>query len=87
MIRNAALAFIIYTLQFPSLLGGLADADGVSLGYPRFRNSASQDNAGIVLVDKHTYRHCHNIHTRTYCHKNDRLPINWPPLSDTPHRT
>ena len=41
---------------------------------------------GIQLVDKREYRHCHNIGTRVYCHKKDRLPQNWPPLSDTPHR-
>lgn len=87
MKRSAALAIIIYILQFPSLFGGLVDAAGLSLCYAGVPNSASQTNAGIVLVDKHTYRHCHNIHTRTYCHKSDRLPINWPPLSDTPHRT
>ncbi|MFA5955979.1 hypothetical protein [Hyphomicrobium sp.] len=40
----------------------------------------------LVFVDAHSYRHCHNIHTRTYCHKRDRLPTNWPPLSDTPHQ-
>ena len=41
---------------------------------------------GIQSVDKREYRHCHNIGTRVYCHKKDRLPRNWPPLSDTPHR-
>lgn len=48
-------------------------------------NRFGASNAGIELVDAHGYRHCHNIHTRTYCHKRDRLPMNWPPLSDTPH--
>ena len=38
------------------------------------------------LADARSYRHCHNIHTRAYCHKRDRLPVNWPPLSDTPSR-
>lgn len=42
--------------------------------------------SSIILVDAHSYRHCHNIHTRVYCHKRDRLPMNWPPLSDTPHQ-
>lgn len=36
------------------------------------------------LADARSYRHCHNIHTRVYCHKSDRLPVNWPPHSDTP---
>lgn len=40
---------------------------------------------GLVhLADARDYRHCHNIHTRVYCHRRDRLPMNWPPLSDTP---
>ena len=30
------------------------------------------------------YRHCHVVHTRVYCHKDERLPVNWPPLSNTP---
>lgn len=38
----------------------------------------------IQLADGRNYRHCHNIHTRVYCHKGDRLPVNWPPHSDTP---
>jgi hypothetical protein len=37
------------------------------------------------LIDAHEYRHCHVVHTRTYCHKRERLPMNIPPLSDTPH--
>lgn len=39
----------------------------------------------IILIDAHPYRHCHYIHTRVYCHKRDRLPMNWPPNTDTPH--
>lgn len=87
MKRSAALAFVLCTVQFPTFFGGSADADGLLAGLRGFGNSTSKANAGVVFVDKHTYRHCHNIHTRTYCHKSDRLPINWPPLSDTPHRT
>lgn len=40
----------------------------------------------IVVADAHSYRHCHNLSKRTYCHKADRLPQNWPPNTDTPHR-
>ncbi len=40
----------------------------------------------IQLADGRSYRHCHNIHTRVYCHKGDRLPVNWPPHSDTPNQ-
>lgn len=40
----------------------------------------------IVVADAHEYRHCHNLRRRTYCHKKGRLPQNWPPNSNTPHR-
>ena len=40
---------------------------------------------GVVLIDAQSYRHCHNISPRVYCQKSERLPSNWPPLSDTPH--
>lgn len=40
----------------------------------------------LVVADAHSYRHCHNLSKRTYCHKADRLPQNWPPNTDTPHR-
>lgn len=40
----------------------------------------------LIVADAHTYRHCHNLSKRTYCHKADRLPQNWPPNTDTPHR-
>lgn len=41
----------------------------------------------LVVADAHSYRHCHNLPKRTYCHKADRLPQNWPPNTDTPHRS
>lgn len=43
-------------------------------------------NGSLVVADAHTFRHCHNLSKRTYCHKADRLPQNWPPNTDTPHR-
>lgn len=43
------------------------------------------ETSPLVLADAHPYRHCHYIHTRVYCHKSDRLPMNWPPNTDTPH--
>ncbi len=38
--------------------------------------------SGFIVADARTYRHCHNLPTRTYCHKKDALPMNWPPFSD-----
>jgi hypothetical protein len=43
-------------------------------------------SGAVILADVHPYRHCHNLSKRTYCHKADRLPQNWPPNTDTPHR-
>lgn len=48
-----------------------------------------EDNATVnaeafIIADAHPYRHCHSLPRRTYCHKQERLPQNWPPHSDTP---
>jgi hypothetical protein len=47
--------------------------------------STTGQAARLIVADAHPVRHCHNIFTRTYCHKKDRLPQNWPPHTDTPH--
>ena len=44
-----------------------------------------EQSESFVVADAHTYRHCHKLPKRTYCHKQDRLPQNWPPHTDTPH--
>lgn len=41
----------------------------------------------LVVADAHPYRHCHNLPRKTYCHKTDRLPRNWPPNTNTPHNS
>ncbi len=48
----------------------------------RVVRAADQQTDRLVITDARSYRHCHNIHTRVYCHKADRLPMNWPPFSD-----
>lgn len=45
----------------------------------------ASDQPLIQRVDAHPYRHCHSIERFVYCHKKERLPRNWPPLTDTPH--
>ncbi len=42
------------------------------------------DAEKLQLVDARKYWHCHNLPGRTYCHKGERLPRNWPPNSNTP---
>jgi hypothetical protein len=35
------------------------------------------------LAHVRAYHHCHNHPRRIYCHKRQRLPVNWPPNSDS----
>lgn len=44
--------------------------------------TGTREGEALRIADARDYRHCHNIHTRVYCHKRDRLPVNWPPFSD-----
>lgn len=49
------------------------------------RAPAARDGpAPIILASPHSYRHCHNLPRRVYCHKDEALPTNWPPNSNTP---
>lgn len=73
-IKAAAAISILAAGAFPS-----AAQSGISV------DRASPYGA-LIVADAHAYRHCHNLSMRTYCHKADRLPQNWPPNSDTPHR-
>lgn len=58
-----------------------------STAQPAIRVANSSAYGELVVADAHPYRHCHNLSKRTYCHKADRLPQNWPPNTDTPHRS
>jgi hypothetical protein len=50
------------------------------------RSAVASSAAPLQLVDARGYRHCHNLPRRTYCHKGERLPRNWPANTDTPAR-
>ena len=52
------------------------------------RNEAAEPNTvGLLqIADARSYRHCHNLPRRTYCHKGEPLPTNWPPNTNTPGR-
>ncbi len=41
----------------------------------------------LQLADSRGYYHCHNMPRRVRCHKNGRLPVNWPPHSNTPSKS
>ncbi len=41
----------------------------------------------LQLAHARSDRHCHNMPRRTYCHKSERLPRNWPPNTKTPGST
>lgn len=67
----------------------LIGASGASVSASTLNDIAIAEPVGqrrIVVADAHEYRHCHNLRRRTYCHKKGRLPQNWPPNSNTPHR-
>lgn len=43
--------------------------------------------ANVVTIDNRSYRHCHIVVRRVYCHTTGALPTVWPPFSDRhPHR-
>lgn len=46
--------------------------------------SAIEADTALQLVDVRSYRHCHNMPGRTRCHSKQRLPVNWPPNTNTP---
>ncbi len=41
-------------------------------------------NGLLRLADARSYHHCHNMPRRTRCHSSQRLPVNWPPNTNTP---
>jgi hypothetical protein len=41
----------------------------------------------LQLADARGYHHCHNMPRRIRCHTKERLPVNWPPNTDTPGRS
>jgi hypothetical protein len=73
-------AIAVSVLSF-NIAGPAYAADDLATG------SATVSGGSFVVADAHPYRHCHNLPKRTYCHKADRLPQNWPPHTDTPHRS
>jgi hypothetical protein len=74
-----AIALAVVTVAAPAAIAG-SKHTAVEVNSP-----APANTNVIILADAHPYRHCHNLPRRTYCHKQDRLPQNWPPHSDTPH--
>lgn len=56
-------------------------AAGLSVQEPKV--DAPQFGALLQLVDARGYYHCHNMPRRTRCHAGQRLPVNWPPNTNT----
>jgi len=71
---------VALTLAFAASISNPADVTGGVI-----EDNATVNGEAFVMADAHPYRHCHNLPRRTYCHKQERLPQNWPPHSDTPH--
>ena len=71
-----ALTAMVATAAIPV---AAAPAMGLDVGSGSLRG-------GIELVDARGYYHCHNMPRRTRCHGKTRLPVNWPPNTNTPSR-
>jgi hypothetical protein len=82
--------FTISSLRFLSMaMAAFTFIGGSTVSFKALRaegKPTTAANGAVVVADAHPYRHCHNLPKRTYCHKADRLPQNWPPNTDTPHR-
>jgi hypothetical protein len=73
----------IFALVSIAVEPNTAQADRFCLSAPL---AFSNGDGCLTSIDARSYRHCHYIMTRVYCHKSDRLPRVWPPFSDTPKR-
>lgn len=85
VIAAATMTLVAAPIGVRAATGPIANNAQVAKGIKVVRFGDDYDARPLVFVDTHPYRHCHNIHTRVYCHKKDRLPLNWPPNTDTPH--
>lgn len=85
---NAKASAILVAAQALTSWSNPANAGMSNPWYGYIHQSMEQmSSSSIVLVDQHGYRHCHYVSIRMYCHTQGRLPINWPPNTDTPHRS
>lgn len=48
---------------------------------PALKSAIGTPSGHVLLAHAQPFRHCHNVHHRVYCHKRERLPMNWPPFS------
>jgi len=60
-------------------------AAGLSVQEPKA--ATPQLGALLQLIDVRSYHHCHNMRRRTRCHSTQRLPVNWPPNTNTSRRS
>jgi hypothetical protein len=64
------------------IAAGIALSPTSSMAVPQHFEAFQNTIGGLEAIDQRSYRHCHNMPVRTYCHKADSLPQNWPPFSD-----
>jgi hypothetical protein len=73
------------------LAAGLAAAASqpavAALGALSPKADTSPPAALLQLADARRHYHCHNMPRRTRCHAGQRLPVNWPPNTNTPRRS
>lgn len=75
------------SLKAVALAAGLASLPVMSawaVPSPGLASMQGGASATLQLVDARTYHHCHNMPRRTRCHSKARLPVNWPPNTNTP---
>lgn len=53
---------------------------------PALKSAIETQSSQVQLAHAQSFRHCHNVHHRVYCHKRERLPMNWPPFSGEKNR-
>lgn len=74
-----AICICVAALSLATVAFDLHHSDGAQV-----LASGPAPSARIELADARSYTHCHNLPRRTYCHKAERLPVNWPPNTSTP---
>lgn len=70
-------------LALVAVLTAAPNQPAATAPYSPMVNGAQQGGL-LDLVDARSYHHCHNMPRRIRCHKKERLPVNWPPNTDTP---
>jgi hypothetical protein len=64
-------AMLIVTSTFSALASPILSTRFITAD----RAGLAAENRLLQLVDERNFRHCHNTPRRTYCQKNEQLPV------------